>query len=56
MPTDQLVVRWWPPYSNGYKDQPCTHMREAELMRDWFQGQSVKASIVRLLITEQPVA
>jgi len=45
-----MVVRWWPPYSNRHKDQPCEFDREAEMLRDWFISIGVHADIV--LMTE----
>lgn len=48
----KMVVRWWPPYSNQYKDQPCKFEREAEMMRDWFISIGVHADIVQMAEVE----
>jgi len=52
----RIIVRWWPPYSNGYKDQPCQLEREAFVMAGWFASIGVRASIIRLTETEELVA
>jgi len=41
-----IVVRWWPPYSTGYKDQPCDFEQEAIIMKNWFESLGINASIV----------
>jgi hypothetical protein len=46
------VVRWYPPYSNDYKDQPIHYSREAKAMVDWFRSIGVKAEIVELKTKE----
>ena len=51
-----IIVRWWPPYSNGYKDQPCQFDREAFEMAGWFASIGVRASIIRLTEIETLVA
>ncbi len=48
----RMVVRWWPPYSNRHKDQPCQFDREAEMLCDWFISIGVHADIVRLTEVE----
>ena len=52
MAIDDLVVRWYPPYSNDYKDQPIHYSREAKAMVDWFRSIGVKAEIVELKTKE----
>jgi hypothetical protein len=49
------IVRWQPPYSTGEKDQPCNHLQEAVLMRDWFKSIGVPATIIRVTPTETVV-
>jgi hypothetical protein len=48
----RIIVRWWPPYSNGYKDQPCELDRAALEMAGWFASIGVCASVIRLTETE----
>lgn len=43
-----LVVRWYPPYSNNYKEQPVNHLRSAQTMVDWFRSINVNAEIIRV--------
>jgi len=52
----RIVVRWWPPYSNGYKEQPCQFEREAFEMAVWFASIGVRASIWRYTETDELVA
>ena len=52
----RFVVRWNPPYSNGYKDQPCNFLREAHEMIRWFKSIGVKAFVVRVSETEEIIA
>lgn len=42
----RIFVRWWPPYSNGYKEQPCQFEQEAQAMVAWFESIGVKASAI----------
>jgi hypothetical protein len=47
------IVRWYPPYSTGAKDQPCSHPSEAVAMQRWFNSIGVKADIITLIIEEK---
>jgi len=49
---NKLIVRWWPPYSTGYKDQPVQYQQEAELMQEWFKKNGVRAEIIRIMESE----
>ena len=49
----KIMVRWWPPYSNGYKDQPCVFENEAAMMCNWFVSIGVRANVVRVFEHEE---
>jgi hypothetical protein len=49
---NKIIVRWWPPYSTGYKDQPVECQQEAEIMQDWFRKNGVHSEIIRIMVTE----
>ena len=48
----RLILRWYPPYTNGFKDQPVEYFQEAELMQNWFKQIGVKSEIIRIIETE----
>jgi hypothetical protein len=52
----RIVVRWWPPYSTGSKDQPCQFEKEAMAMTAWFTSIGVRASIIRITEIEEVIA
>lgn len=51
----RVIVRWWPPYTNGYKDQPCSSELEAHKMKSWFRSVGVNADVVLIVEIEQIV-
>jgi hypothetical protein len=51
-----IIVRWWPPYSNDYKDQPCQFEREAVEMANWFKSIGVHTSIIRFATIETVIS
>jgi hypothetical protein len=52
----RIVVRWCPPYSNSYKDQPCQFEREAVEMAKWFTSIGVRSSIIRVTEIETVIS
>ena len=49
---NQFFVRWLPPYSSAYKEQPCAFIQEARMMRDWFRSIGVVADVISRSATD----
>ena len=48
----RLIVRWFPPYTNDYKDQPCGFQQEAEMLAAWYLSIGVRAHVVKITEAE----
>ena len=49
---NQIIVRYWPPYTNGSKETPVTYFAEAIKLRDWFRSMKIMSEVIFLEITE----
>ncbi len=51
----KLLVRFWPPYCNSYKETIVEFSTEAIILRDWLRSIGVTADIVEVTTIERVI-